>query len=533
MFEGFTTNTQKRYVRTFVQRNKTHYLLSSQLSHSFYLHLATYITLNIERVSTMDQDNSSLNASFLSKFKKLIAGDDVDSKDVSMKEKECTPRMAENQTMLQTQNLNNGEDVCFIIQTFLEEVSSTLQSYPTIECRNDFLRPLENTDGTYRVPISLSEQRTLLLQVQIHILEDVLSRQDTMSFTLQDIQEHLRSMGQNDFTHLTSDSNEQKGLTQKMNVMNEAARMAFVRSVLYAEMVWLTTQEHYSERNNSNNHLVKDWPIDYRKSRRQYRRSIEDGPLDRDAVIEYCGLCIAAVNLDEVQSYIESGRDMFESHLESSCISPSIHSKVSTQHRILLLQQLMFCAIGFEPNYGGEELRRILQQGFDGTEANDHELGEQISTYLLSMQTAAQNAMRSSEFIGLSDEQSGGVTRVVSVNYSEKTLTDGVIDHARGGNVAPSKVKMEEHEEDEVQQHQDLKIAAKAASLQNSILEELESMDEQTRCEVLLKAKELHENVMSIVLSLDSGLERVQYLQTEISPEDQRLLLIHKLWENR
>jgi hypothetical protein len=149
------------------------------------------------------------------------------------------------------------------------------------------------------------------------------------------------------------------------------------------------------------------------------------------------------------------------------------------------------------------------------------------------MQTAAQNAMRSSEFIGLSDEQSGGVTRVVSVNYSEKTLTDGVIDHARGSNVAPSKVKMEEHEEDEVQQHQDLKIAAKAASLQNSILEELESMDEQTRCEVLLKAKELHENVMSIVLSLDSGLERVQYLQTEISPEDQRLLLIHKLWENR
>lgn len=487
---------------------------------------------HLEQGQTMNRGNDGLTSSFLSKLKKLVVGEDVDENDEFHTDNKCSPSIEAFQ--------NSHEGICNIIETFFDEVTFALQTYPTIECVNDFLRPIENnTDESYRVPISLSEQRRLLLQVQTNILENVISRQDDgvgdssgMSLTLQDVQHHLRSIGENDCSHLTSNSEEQEKLIKKMNIMNETARMAFVRSVLYAEMNWLTTEEHYAEHDN-NGLSMKDWPIDYRNSRRKYRRSIKDGRMDRDLLLEYCGLCITAVNLGTVQSYIETGQDMFASHFKLPCSKPSVNSKSSTQHRILLLQQLMLCAIGFEPNYGGEELRQILQQGFDGAEANDHELGEQISTYLLSMQTVAQKAMKSSELIGLSDEQSGGVTRVVSVNYSEKTLTDGVIDHARGGNVAPSNVKMEEHEDDETQQLQDLKIAAKAASLQHNILQELESMDVKTRTEVLAKAKELHEKVMGIVLSLDSGLERVQYLQTEISPEDQHLLLIHKLWENR
>lgn len=477
----------------------------------------------------MNKGNDGLTSSLYSKLKMLVVGDkDINDEDELDKDHECNPIMEKLQ--------NRRVDVCSIIGTFFEEVTSALQMYPTIECVNDFLKPLEsNTCETYRVPISLSEQSTLLLQIQINILENILSRQDEylsttcMPLTLQDVQDHLQRLGKNDFSHLTSDSKEQEILTQKMKVMNETARMAFVRSVLYAEMTWLVSEEYYSE-HESNGMIMKDWPIDYRKSRRHFCRSIKDGRMDRDLLLEYCGLCSTAVNLDTVQSYIETGRDMLAPHSEISCSTSSIHSKSSAQHRILLLQQLMLCAIGFEPNYGGEELRHILQQGFDGAEVHDHELGEQISTYLLSMQTAAQNAMRSSQLIELSDEQSGGVTRVVSVNYSEKTLTDGVIDHARGGNVAPSNVKMEEHDDDEKQQRQDLEVAAKAASLQTSILEELESMDEQTRREVLTKAREMNEKVMGVVLSLDSGLERVQYLQTEISAEDQRLLLIHKLW---
>lgn len=472
-----------------------------------------------------------------------------------------------------------------VIQTFFKKVTDTLRSYPFQEQMHDLLTSLlddsNNDDPNYLVPISLEQQRERLLNVQIQVLtqviqefqsngQDIHTQQKNMDLsdatavattathhspTLKEIQTLLKTIGEDhDMSHITTNSLQQASIRNCMNDMNQAARMAFARSVLYSEMIWLHTQEHYDEHSYSTctrSSTTYDpskafvWPIDYTSSKRSYRRSVHDGAMDRNYIIEYCGLCSAILNLEEVKEYVETGQRII---LDTDLIMNEDHydgkgdkgdknhhhtrmTYVSAQHRILLLQQLMLCAIGFEPNYGGEEIRRFLSEEEEGEkEEEDVELRQQISTYLLSVQTAAQIALESSTpSVGLSDDAVGGVTRVVSVKYSEKTIT-GLDGDQRG--IAPSNAIMEQHEENESHSSQDFKLIAKAASLQSNILDDLDAMEEGKRIEELRKGRELHDKIMSIVLSLETGLERVQFLQ-DISPEEQRLLLIHKLWENR
>jgi hypothetical protein len=77
-----------------------------------------------------------------------------------------------------------------------------------------------------------------------------------------------------------------------------------------------------------------------------------------------------------------------------------------------------------------------------------------------------------------------------------------------------------------------LKMAAQAASMQQKILDEFMSMSERDRNEQLTKARKAHDLFLQDAMALPPGPQRIEFLQN-ISSEQQKLLLIHKLWESR
>lgn len=136
----------------------------------------------------------------------------------------------------------------------------------------------------------------------------------------------------------------------------------------------------------------------------------------------------------------------------------------------------------------------------------------------------------------LSDENEGGCTRVVSVNFSEfeidptasVTTAPGAINTSTVAAAAPIMDEMQQRVDEK--QRRELEIARQAAELQQGILGELLTMEEQDRTDTLALAKETHDSFMLKVTELPVGPERVQFLQS-ISGEKQRLLVMHKLWE--
>jgi len=67
--------------------------------------------------------------------------------------------------------------------------------------------------------------------------------------------------------------------------------------------------------------------------------------------------------------------------------------------------------------------------------------------------------------------------------------------------------------------------------MQQEILGQLLSMDEQDRDANLQAAKEAHDAFLQGALELPMGPERVEYLRS-VDPNTQRLLVMHKLWSS-
>lgn len=134
------------------------------------------------------------------------------------------------------------------------------------------------------------------------------------------------------------------------------------------------------------------------------------------------------------------------------------------------------------------------------------------------MNDAMNEALGNTQHYELDDTKEGGCTKVVSVKYSEFDDDD------------PKHISsvMEEHVEQ--QQMHELKVARQAASLQQSILGELLTMEEEEREQMLLKAKKSHDSFMEKASKVPIGPERVQFLRT-VSEDTQQMLLMHKLWE--
>ena len=410
--------------------------------------------------------------------------------------------------------------VAYTILAFFQEAATRLKKFPDAETQIKLIRPLNNVEASskhsddYVVPTSLEEHRSYLLKEQILALDDTVSKvseERSDSITSREVQDHLRALGANQFSGITSDLDVQKTLKDHMNVMNEEARTAFARSVLWSEMRWM------KQETKMDNGL-----IDFIETKRPLHKTGDGQEMDRKDLLEFCALCSAVVKLEEVEEHLKSGKDVFASDAEFL-----IDDRSTAPQRILQLQRAMLCAIGFEPTFGGEELHRIMT-----SEGTDEEVEGALASYLMTIQVVAKKAMDGGNMNeGMTDKHEGGVTKIVSVKYSEKTMSR----NANGkemivGDDAPTHARMEQQSEE--QQKMQLKMAAQAASMQQKILDEFMSMSERDRNEQLTKARKAHDLFLQDAMALPPGPQRIEFLQN-ISSEQQKLLLIHKLWESR
>jgi hypothetical protein len=83
--------------------------------------------------------------------------------------------------------------------------------------------------------------------------------------------------------------------------------------------------------------------------------------------------------------------------------------------------------------------------------------------------------------------------------------------------------------EDEEFQKQQLRMASQATVLQQELLEQLQSMNEQDRDQLLEQAAQVSHDFLQQATNLPPGQERISFLRS-INPETSRLLAMHKLW---
>lgn len=490
----------------------------------------------IEKAVPIEEANLGVVSSIFSTFKKGMNYVTGTNKDVTKPDDNTEGTVSAPPQTIQENSLNDA--IASTIMSFFEGATHRLKEYPKAIHQKNLIQKLnqdDNEEDAYMIPVPLEEHRQRLLHQQLDALEEAVDASNqtlnnTATITGDDIQICLRSLGVKDFTNITNDEQTQQQLLDAMSEMNEVARMAFARSVLWSEYCWLKQEQRLQKEEGQDQHISN---INYQTTNRKLRGSDDDIPLDRSGMLEFCGLCSTAVKLPEVEAHLGQGIDIFDDgiHDDDDDLSAR-YQTTSPEHRILQLQHMMLCAVGLEPSFGGMELRRImLIQGEEGNEGDtDDELDGAIATYLLSLQAAGKKAMQSALDKGLSDESEGGVTKVVSVTYSEKKLNScGGFENANG---VPTNVRMEqqEHETDQEKMAQ-LRMAAKAASLQQSILDELTALGEEERKVVLANAKEIHESFVAKAMAIQSAPERVAFLQS-VTAENQRQLLMYKLWES-
>lgn len=356
---------------------------------------------------------------------------------------------------------------------FFEEAASSLSEYESDECL-----------------CSLPLQRKALLQVQLSCLARVVEEHnDDDAITVEQVQDALKE--------LSSQQNVDETVKEAMNTMNDAARLAFCRLVLHDECRWDVTQSP--------------------------PRTLNDGhtPMLRQDLVEYAGLCNGVVRLGNVQEHLRNGTKLFDD------IEPKSPSPIFCQKRLERIQQLLLRAVGFEIEFGKKEIERYYRGNSD---LLDDELLQLLNQLSSNMTVAITNAsIDTTATQALSDQDKGGVTRVVSVSYSEKVVgSDG---HEISTTSAPARESIRQDEHDE-QQLSQLKMAKQAASLEQTILNELMSLSEEEREAKLKLARQTHEEFVTRAMELPAGPERIAFL-TSVDPEKQQLLLIHKLWTSR
>ena len=398
---------------------------------------------------------------------------------------------------------------------FFEAATEQLKTYAVVGSDDSFHEPSKMS-----VPLTLDEQRRLLLQIQLECLSQIVSTHNT---------ENEEDVKEDAFKRALSEpalSLDRSAIASRTR-MEEAARCAFGRSVLRTELRW--DKEIFLHRGNQS---VED----HERARGLLDENFsETNSMDRGAMIEFCSLCTAALDMPEVQDYIESGAaiSFCRASGEDWAVSEkdwmeSPDGSTMPPQRMERLHLLLLRAVGYRADFAKAKMQEHFfpTEGENTREKTDAELEEAISKFLWSMQTTASKASDATQAVTLSDHDSGGFTRVVSVLHSERTI-DGSATTTSGTTAVPLAQSMEEHDDHMQQRH--LAIAKEAAALQNGILTELMSMSEDDRNELLAEAKDAHFSFLNKISELKSGQDRIECLQ-DIDAEKQKLLAIHKLW---
>lgn len=478
-----------------------------------------------------------------------------------------------------------------IFLKFFQDATERLNNHPSATTRIKLLRPStdpntnddvdnrnnnnitplldsnhrDDYDDEYSVPIPLDQHRNFLIEEQLQALKNCVSSSKNnqtsgvvgddngsnndaiATVTLEDVQSRLRELGSKDLSNVewSRDDNVKDGLFARMSEMNDGARLAFARSALWAEVEWVDYfKRPYDDNDDDGSSGMQDLrevETQIIRAGRQGRhlRHTEDGlgPMERSAIIEFCGLCSAAVRLPEVLGYLQDGRNIFPpppSELEGGEKTGYRRAdrarRFIPQHWIRSLQHMLIRAVGYDHEFGMMELRRVIlsaEQPGNGDGESDPELVTAVVEFSRSLLEAESRATSNCLKEGLSDQHEGGVTRVTSVKLTEKVVNHGGNMFSRSHDEAPSQERMEQHSEEDRRAQQ--AMIQKAAALQHSILTSLQDMEEEQRNEQLKEAKTVHEEFIKGAMELPPGPERVGFMQN-ISPEKQKMLLIYKLW---
>jgi hypothetical protein len=361
-----------------------------------------------------------------------------------------------------------------------------------------------------------ASSRQCVLNVQQSMLQNTLEiyQAETLGaeddiITIPQIRERLGNL--KDEPQLSPD------LQKAVDGMNEAARLACCKLVLYFEL-WLAGADDSI----------------------QQRRCLQDctvgAGLDRTRLLEYFGLCQAALKLHCVKKFMAEGGSLFD-----GLVSPSSLTNASMedskllfpQSRLEFVQQLLAKSMGWDPVLLSRELQRIfVEQEIALPLVHDQEVShvfqELVQQMTLAIRIASLQMKDVQQAQLLSDLEKGGSTRVVSVQYSEFDVThDGrkVVE----GRTAPGALTMEAQLSEEEQKKQ-IRLSNEAAILQQEILGELLSLQEHERKNRLDEAERVNDAFTREVMTLPPGRQRIDFLRG-VDPQTSRLLAMHKLWK--
>lgn len=311
-------------------------------------------------------------------------------------------------------------------------------------------------------PKSVDEYRQSLLNIQQQALEKIVSNFDGVS-----LEQVLGELNQMEST--PNDSS----LKEPLESMTVAARTALARVVLQQAL-------------------------------QQHKNTARAGALTKSSVLEFCGLCQAAVLLEDVTEFLVSSDQPLELYQHAI-----VDKKLPFPHeRLEYIQHRYFEALGYDADVAANELKDMVTASDESQEFL--QVFQQTVAQLRVVITNATLAVQTKQ---LSDFQQGGVTRVVSVEYSESTTQS-----------APTQQTMQSEQQDQ------LHMARSAAALEQALLGQLLQMDESERNEVLERARVAQDELQRMIAELPPGPERVAYM-TSISRETQQSLVMYKLWQ--
>jgi hypothetical protein len=369
---------------------------------------------------------------------------------------------------------------------------------------------------------TLDWHRNIIVREQLASLDESLTewaRDHVSSVSKGDVQSVLREIGLGDFTNVIFDEEDganncidaQLRLAEAMSQTNECARLAFARSAIFTEWRVDTYQPQ----------------IEHRRTLRGYHTA-EEG-LERYSILEYCGMMMSAIRLDEIQQYLENGVALIPSENPNQTTT----ELTSVDDRLNYIQQLCWRTVGWESAYASEQLQSLFSPGNDISDnyqalLRDENVVEALTKYASAMTVAAANA-------SVLPNADDGTTRVVQVSYSEKfislpesTMNDND-DNIVGSLSAPTSNSIQEHGTS--QQRQQLDIAHKTATLQQQLWNDFQSLSHSEQIKTLDRARRVQEAFLVNIKNTPPGSERVMLMQS-MDGETQRLLVVYKLWSS-
>ena len=381
--------------------------------------------------------------------------------------------------------------------------------------------------------------RRLLLGIQNTCLEKVVEEYNEQQQQQQqqlDSEKHISTdIVRQVLPQLQLNAETEESVKKALTEMNEAARLAFCRLILYSECL-----RKFAQHNNSN-HNTDAPPLQ------------TSGTFLRDDILEFIGLCNTCVKLPNVLHHLSTGAPLFDDLTEEALPPRTIFP----HKRLEYIQRLIMQGVGYDPDFGSSEIKRIFftRSGQTNLEGNDPQLATLFGTLIANMNAAITNAtVQATQNNLFSDHDIGGVTRVLSVNYSEQVIPgdDDDDDHGdhptHGTNTAvaaatssssaaataapgdaPWTQSMEQQAD--AKQRQQLLMAREAARAQQEMLGELLTMREEEREARLEQGRRASQELNDQLAQLAPGPERVALLQS-IDLKTQRLIVMEKMWSS-